>query len=90
MFGTNNLMTVGAVNAITASGRGVALVGFDDFVLAPSLATPVTVIRADHELMGRLGAESLLRRMDGWAGPPERIVLPTELIERGSGELRPG
>ena len=39
--------------------------------------------------MGRLGAELLLRRMDGWDGDPERIVLPTEVVPRGSGELSP-
>lgn len=88
-FGTNAIMTTGAVNAISASGRRTALVGFDDFALAPSLATPVTVITADHERLGQLGAELLLRRMDGWSGEPETVVLPVRIIERGSGELRP-
>ena len=82
-------MSVGAISAITTPGRRVALVGFDDFELAASLVPPVTVVRADHEAMGRLGAELLLRRMDGWDGDPERIVLPTEVSPRGSGELRP-
>jgi LacI family transcriptional regulator len=89
IFGTNNRMSVGAVSAITASGRGVALVGYDDFELAASLVPPVTVVRTDHEAMGRLSAELLLRRMDGWGGGPERIVLPTEVVPRGSGELAP-
>jgi len=88
-FGTNAIMTIGAVNAISASGRRTALVGFDDFALAPSLATPVTVVTADHERVGQLGAELLLRRMDGWAGQPETVTLPMRTIERGSGELRP-
>lgn len=88
-FTTNNIMTTGAVNAISASGRRTALVGFDDFALAPSLATPVTVVKADHERMGHLGAELLLRRMDGWTGSPETITLPMRIVERGSGELRP-
>jgi LacI family transcriptional regulator len=89
IFGANNLMSVGAVSAITSLRCRIALVGFDDFELAASLVPPVTVVRADHEAMGRLGAELLLRRMDGWDGARERIVLPTEIVPRGSGELAP-
>jgi LacI family transcriptional regulator len=89
MFGVNNRMTVGAVVAIAAAKRRVAVVGFDDFELATAVATPVTVVRPDVKRLGRVGAELLLRRMDGWRGDPERIVLPTELVVRGSGEIPP-
>ena len=89
IFGTNNRMSVGAISAITTQGDRVGLVGFDDFELAASLVPPVTVVRADHEAMGRLAAELLLRRMDGWDGDPQRVVLPTEVVPRGSGELAP-
>lgn len=89
MFGINNRMTVGAIQAIAAAERRVAVVGFDDFELATTLATPVTVVRPDVRRLGRLGAELLLRRMGGWRGEPERIVLPTELVARGSGEIPP-
>jgi LacI family transcriptional regulator len=89
IFGTNNRMSVGAVGAIRSDGRRVAFVGYDDFELAASLAPPVTVVRTDHQAMGRLSAELLLRRMDGWDAEPERIVLPTEIVTRGSGELPP-
>jgi LacI family transcriptional regulator len=88
-FGTNVIMTTGIVNAISAAGTRTALVGFDDFALAPALATPVTVVKADHERLGHLGAELLLRRLEGWAGAPETIVLPMWIVERGSGELPP-
>lgn len=88
-FGSNNQMTVGIVKAMAALGVQAALVGFDDFELAEALATPVTVVRPDVREMGRLGAELLLRRMDGWSEPPQRTVLPVELVQRGSGEIRP-
>ena len=80
---------MGIVKAMAARGRRTAIVGFDDFELAEALATPITVVRPDVREMGRLGAELLLRRMDGWAGEPQKIVLPVELVPRGSGELRP-
>ena len=88
-FGSNNQMTAGIVKAVAAQGRGVAIVGFDDFELAEALSTPVTVVRPDVRELGRLGAELLLRRMDGWTGTPQKLVLPVELVPRGSGELRP-
>jgi LacI family transcriptional regulator len=89
IFGANNRMTVGAVKAIAATGRHVAVVGFDDFELAAALAMTVTVVGPDVRELGRLGAQLLLRRMGGWDGEPEKIVLPTEIIERGSGEIPP-
>lgn len=88
-FGANNQMTVGLVEAMTAMGRRTAIVGFDDFELAGSLAVPVSVVRPDVRELGTLGAELLLRRMDGWTGEPLKVVLPVELVQRGSGEIRP-
>jgi LacI family transcriptional regulator len=88
-FGANNQMTVGLVEAMTAAGRRMAIVGFDDFELAGSLAVPVTVVRPDVRELGRLAAELLVRRMGGWTGEPQKIVLPVELVERGSGEIAP-
>jgi LacI family transcriptional regulator len=89
IFGTNNRMAVGAVQALVQRRSSAALVGFDDFELAGSLSTPVTVVTGDNDLLGRTAAELLLRRMGGWAGPVERITLPTRLIVRGSGEIPP-
>lgn len=89
IFCANNRMSVGAIGATHANGRGVALVGFDDLELAESLAVPLTVVRTDAAELGRAGAELLLRRMDGWDEPPQRIILPTTLVVRGSGEVEP-
>src|SRR4051812_2288111 len=89
IFTGNNRLTVGAVRGLSAHGGDVALVGFDDFELADQLARPVTVIR--HEVL-RIGAEAArlaFRRLDGFDGPPQHIVVPTELIPRGSGEVQP-
>ncbi len=88
VFCTNNRMSVGAVEAMVRTGERLGLVGFDDFELASALAMPVSVVTADNEHLGRLAAETLLRRMDGDTGRPQRITLPTRLIPRGSGEIR--
>jgi len=89
VFCANNRMTVGAIRTLRERQVHVAMVGFDELELADALATPLTVVRTDAAELGRQGAELLLKRMDGWAAEPQRIVLPTELIERGSGELLP-
>jgi LacI family transcriptional regulator len=89
VFTGNNRLTVGALRAIQAAGTGTALVGFDDLELADMLATPVTVVAHYPAEMGRRAAGLLCRRMAGEDLPPQRVVLPTHLIVRGSGELPP-
>jgi LacI family transcriptional regulator len=68
--------------------RGVdgppALIGFDDFDLADLL--DVTVIAHDPVRMGELGVELLLDRLSGREGPTRRVLMPTRLLARGSGE----
>jgi LacI family transcriptional regulator len=65
----------------------VALVGFDDFLLADLLEPAVTVIAQDPATLGRTAAELLFQRLDGDASPSRHVVVPTRLIPRGSGEL---
>ncbi|MFI0453059.1 LacI family DNA-binding transcriptional regulator [Actinomadura sp. 6N118] len=89
VFAGNNLLTVGALRVIGAVGAHVALVGFDDFELADLLATPVTVVAHEPADMGRQAAGLLEARIRGDARPPARILLPTRLVVRGSGEIPP-
>jgi LacI family transcriptional regulator len=85
----NNRMSVGAISGLGEERTRVALIGFDDLELAEVLAVPLSVVRADPTELGKAGAELLLRRMDGWHGPPTKAVLPTTLVARGSGEITP-
>ncbi|RFU85081.1 LacI family transcriptional regulator [Streptomyces triticagri] len=88
-FAGNNRVTVTLVRVLAERRRRVALVGFDDFELADLLDPGVTVIAQDSAQLGRTAAERLFRRLDGGRSGTERSVLPTRLIARGSGELRP-
>ena len=88
LFAGNNRITIGALRTLGRNGRRVALVGFDDLELAEVLAVPATVVAYDAAELGRRAAELLVERLAGDDGPPRRIVLPTTLVPRGSGEVR--
>jgi LacI family transcriptional regulator len=83
---TNNRITTGALRTLRQLSDPPALVGFDDFDLADLLG--ITVIAHDAERMGELGAELVVSRLAGERGPARRVVLPTRLVPRGSGERR--
>ena len=86
-----NFLTIGTVRALRAVGlhRRVAVVGFDDILLADLLEPAITVIAQDPAMIGQTAANVLFRRLDGDLSPSHHHVIPTRLIERGSGELRP-
>ena len=74
-----------------ASDRGVAVpadlsvVGFDDTVTASTTSPPLTTV---HQPMAGKGEEAARLLLDG--APPTELVLPTELVVRGSTGPPPG
>jgi LacI family transcriptional regulator, galactose operon repressor len=92
VFTSQNLITIAAVRAIHDLGlqRKIAHVGFDDVALADVVEPGLTVMAQDPWALGRSAAELLFSRLDGYDGSSRRVVHPTTLIQRGSGELRPG
>lgn len=88
VFAANNRLTVGALQAMRATGAQLGLVGFDDFELADMLG--VTVVAASPEAMGRHGADLLFARLQGDPRPPRHVVLAPLLVPRGSGERATG
>ena len=86
LFTGQDLITMTAAGALQRRRLQdrVAIVGFDDFELADLLQPGVTVIAQDPHAIGRLAAERAL----GEAASTTTSVVPTRLIERGSGEIR--
>ena len=89
LFSGQNLITVGAVRALRALGaqHRTALVSFDDVPLADLLDPPVTVVAQDVAAIGTLAAQILFRRIEGDTSEVQSHIVPTRLIQRGSGEI---
>ena len=84
VLASNGIVGLGTRAALPAH---VALVSFDDFLLAPQLHPAVTVIAQDPVAMGTTAAHLLFSRIHGDESPPRTVILPTQLIPRGSGEI---
>jgi len=91
LFSAQNLISIGTIQLLRQLDlhRRVALVGFDDITLADAIDPGLTVVAQNADELGRMTAELLFERLDGATGPSRRVEVPTTLIERGTGELRP-
>jgi LacI family transcriptional regulator len=88
-FSANNRNSIGALRALRDHPAPAALVGFDDFELADLLATPVTVVRSHPSRLGEEAAALVFARLEGDDRPAQRVIVPAELVPRGSGEIAP-
>jgi LacI family transcriptional regulator len=91
IFAAQNLIAIGALRALRRAGlqHRIALVGFDDIVLADMVEPGLTVVAQDPGALGASAASILFRRLDGDASPPQHVVIGVELVARGSGEIPP-
>ncbi|MDQ7850245.1 MAG: LacI family DNA-binding transcriptional regulator [Armatimonadota bacterium] len=84
----NDLMAIGAMEALRAAGRripdDVAVVGFDDIPFAAFVDPPLTTVAQPTYRLGALAMERLLALMRGEAGAPRRMVLKPQLVVRRS------
>ena len=88
VFAASDLMAAGALSTLHAAGRrvpeDVAVVGFDDSILALSTQPPLSSVRQSMEVMGRELVSVLLQAIDARDPLVRRVVLGTELIVRQS------
>ncbi len=88
LFVANNLMTLGALQAIRERGwkipDDISIVGFDDMPWANLLQPPLTAIAQPTYELGRRAAELLLTRLQERARPATQERLATRLVVRGS------
>ena len=87
IFTSNNRITIGALSAIAELAPNTALIGFDDFDVAEMLG--VTTVSYDPADMGRIAAQRVLDSQALRTQQHHSIVVPTRVVQRGSGERRP-
>lgn len=91
VFTVNNLVAVGAIEAIRASGLEVpddiALVCFDDIEYASRLYPFLTAMEQPAETFGTLGTQLLLERIEGRGPGRERVVVlaPQFIVRKSCG-----
>ncbi|HET7376435.1 MAG TPA: substrate-binding domain-containing protein, partial [Anaerolineae bacterium] len=88
LFVANNLMTLGALEAIHQRGleipNDISIIGFDDMPWASLLQPPLTAIAQPTYEIGQRAADLLLGRLKERNRPVAHEYLETRLIVRGS------
>ncbi len=86
IFGASDLLAIGALRAIKEQGyrvpEDIAVVGFDDIVMANFTNPPLTTAKQDTILAGQLLVDSLLAQIAG--EKPKSQQIQATLVERKS------
>jgi DNA-binding LacI/PurR family transcriptional regulator len=88
LFCGNDNTARGAYQALAEAGLSipgdVAVAGFDDLEFASQLDPPLTTVRQGVGEIGHEAARTLLSLLENRESGPRRVLLPTELVVRGS------
>ncbi len=89
LFTLNNVTSIEALRSLQSEAfpvpDQVAIVGFDDFELAPLLAVPLTAVRQPASELGECATQMLLDSLsEGSHSSSKTVILPTRLIIRNS------
>jgi LacI family transcriptional regulator len=88
LFTTDGTMSEGAMRAVThmklSIPRDLSLICFDDLDWMSFLRPGITSISQPRLAMGEAAARMLLERIRGEDFPPRTVLMPAELVERGS------
>jgi LacI family transcriptional regulator len=84
----NDLMALGCIDALTEAGlrcpEDVSVVGFNDMDWSARFSPPLTTVRVPHHRLGVDAAALLLDRLADPQSPAAHLVLPVEMVVRGS------
>ncbi|QGH69641.1 LacI family DNA-binding transcriptional regulator [Pseudactinotalea sp. HY158] len=92
LISTNTRLSLGLLPALHQFRRtDIALISFGDFPMAESLSPAVTIIDHSPRAIGTTAATAMLDRLQPDRPDPVTpvIYVPADLVQRGSGELRP-
>ncbi|MGE5575579.1 MAG: LacI family DNA-binding transcriptional regulator [Syntrophothermus sp.] len=92
LFAFNDLMAIGALNVLAASGKkvpeDVAVAGFDGIHFGRLMSPSLTTAEQPIYEMGRLAAELLIKQIKGEPLEQKHFTLPCRLAVRGSSVAR--
>lgn len=87
-FAGSDLMAMSAMNSLYLNNisvpKDVAIIGMTDIEMARFSNPPLSTIRIPIEEIGIVAANLLLQRMQGYDLSPQKVILPTSLIQRSS------
>ncbi|MGH2820383.1 MAG: LacI family DNA-binding transcriptional regulator [Actinomycetota bacterium] len=88
VFAANDLLALGCYDVLASEPLScpadVSIVGFNDIPFLDKLRPPLTTVRIPHYDIGLRAAELTLERLRDPAARPVTVMLPTELVVRGS------
>jgi DNA-binding LacI/PurR family transcriptional regulator len=91
IFAVNDLLAVLAMRTMKLLGIAVphvvSVAGFDDTDLAAHLEVPLTTVAQDPFSIGKKAAQMLIDRLEGFVGPVNHHIIPTQLRVRSSTAL---
>jgi DNA-binding LacI/PurR family transcriptional regulator len=88
IFSVNDRMALGCIafaqQASLAVPGDLSVIGFDDIPAAAYSAPPLTTVRQPSRIMGHLAAQRVFDLLEGKQDELEPLVLPVDLVIRGS------
>ncbi len=88
IFALNDFLAIGVMDALDAAGLKVpddmAVVGFDDVMLASHLKVPLTTVAQPKEQLGKLAIEILLEKIEKKTKELRQVMLKPKLVIRES------
>jgi hypothetical protein len=88
VFAGNDLLALGCYDVLAAENvrcpADVSIVGFNDIPFVDKLRPPLTTVRIPHYEIGLRAAELILERLRDPTAHPNTVLLPPELVVRGS------
>lgn len=88
IFASNDLSAFGAMDAARECGfripDDISIIGFDDIPQADLVYPKLTTVRQPLDKMGEVAVKLLMEQIENPDRPPQRAILPTQLIIRDS------
>jgi LacI family transcriptional regulator len=88
VFIASDTMSIGALRAIKEAGlhvpANIGIVSFDDMPFAAHTDPPLTSVRQPIQCFGEVAVQTLIDMIGHPDTGPRHIILPTQLIDRGS------